>query len=114
MSKQVTIDTNKLEWADPPRGYYKSPVKQKILHKDEKTGALLALVKFPKGLGDDVHSHPKANQHVFWLEGELMDESGKRIPLKGLYGFFPKGLVHGKSVFAKDSIALFYWDGPQT
>ena len=76
MSKSVTIDTNELEWSGPSRGYYKTDVKQKVLYRDEETGALLALVKFPKGLADDIHSHPKANQHVFWLKGEMINDDG--------------------------------------
>ena len=108
-----SMDTSKMEWSDPPRGYYQTEVKQKVLYKNEETGALMSLLKFPVGLGDDLHSHPEANQHAFWLDGELMDDENKRVPLKGTYIHFPKGVKHGKTVFTKESIALFYWDGPQ-
>ena len=114
MSEAIMIDTDRIEWSDPPRGYYQTAVKQKVLYKNEETGALMALVKFPKGLGDDMHAHPKANQYTFWLDGEMIDADGKHIPLKGLYIYFPKGMEHGKTIFSKESIALFYWDGPQT
>jgi len=53
-----------LEWEDPPRGYYLTDVKQKTLWKDEKSGATLALIKFPEGVADKIHSHPEANQIV--------------------------------------------------
>ena len=114
MGEGVIMDSNKLEWEDPPRGYYHTAVKQKVLYKNEETGALMALMKFPEGLADEMHSHPRATQHSFWLEGEMIDVHGKRTTLKGCYACFPKGVEHGDTTFSEESIALFYWDGPQT
>ena len=55
------LNFNEIEWEDTPRGYYLTDVKQKVLWEDPKTGATLALVKFPKGVADKIHSHPEAN-----------------------------------------------------
>jgi len=41
------VDPEKMEWADPPRGYYLTEVKEKVLWRDEETGAKIALVKAP-------------------------------------------------------------------
>ena len=107
-----SVDSNILEWESAPRGYYLTDVKQKVLWRDERTGATVALVKFPVGLADKVHSHPKANQIVFGLEGEYEDKEGNRISLKGRFSYVPKGVKHGATKFTKESVLLFFWDGP--
>jgi hypothetical protein len=43
-------------WKDAPRGYYLSDVKQHTLWHDPKTGATLALMKFPKGVADEMRA----------------------------------------------------------
>ena len=58
------VDSRKLEWEDPPRGYYITDVKQKVLWENLETGAMMALVKFPNGVADEIHSHPHANQFI--------------------------------------------------
>ena len=107
-------DTSSVEWADPPRGYYHTAVKQKVLYENQETGSLMALLKFPVGLADLPHTHPQATQHSFWLEGEMVGVDGEPTPMKGLHACFPPGVEHGNTTFTKESIALFYWDGPQT
>ncbi|MCW3990379.1 MAG: hypothetical protein NWE88_09930 [Candidatus Bathyarchaeota archaeon] len=34
------VDLGTFEWADPPRGYYLSDVKEKVLWRDEETVAI--------------------------------------------------------------------------
>jgi len=64
-----SVDSNRLEWESAPRGYYLTDVKQKVLWRDERTGATVALVKFPVGLADKVHSHPKLTRWcLVWRE----------------------------------------------
>lgn len=110
--KILHVDSKKLDWEDPPRGYYLTDVKQKVLWKDEKTGATMALIKFPVGVADEIHAHPEANQFIFCLEGEVEDEEGNRMPMDGHFGYTPKGVKHGASKVTKESLLLFFWDGP--
>jgi hypothetical protein len=52
-------------------------VKQKTLWEDKKSGATLALLKFPPGVADKVQSHPEANQISIGFSGEIeMPPSG--------------------------------------
>jgi hypothetical protein len=92
-----------LEWEDPPRGYYISDVKQKTLRIDEETGAQWVLMKWPPGLLDKKHTHPKANQLAFVVTGP---NGGKVASVT------KKGEVHGAAVIKEEMLVLFYWDGP--
>ena len=93
---------DKMEWTIPPRGYYLSDVKEKVLHLDPETGAKIALVKAPVGLMDKLHKHAEANQFTLVLTGER----------KWTFGYTPKGEVHGGSEVKEEAIGLFIWDGP--
>jgi quercetin dioxygenase-like cupin family protein len=110
--KILMIDSNKLDWEDPPRGYYLTEVKQKVLWEDKKTGATVALVKFPVGVPDEVHSHPEANQFVYTIDGEVEDKKGNIKPLGGIFTYVPKGKNHGGTKCTKEILLLFFWDGP--
>ncbi len=101
-----------IEWKDAPRGYYLTDVKQHTLWEDERTGAILALIKFPVGIADKIHSHPEANQICIGLSGEC------RMP-RGILPLSPnmvisasKGAKHGATDITKESVFLFFWDGP--
>ena len=59
------------EWEDTPRGYYLTDVKQKVLWKDPNSEATLALLKFPVGEADEIHSH-SGKQITIGLSGELL------------------------------------------
>ena len=107
-----TIRFEDVEWEDAPRGYYLTDVKQKTLWIDEKTGAILALMKFPPGIADRLHTHPHANQIAFGLSGEIRTPMGIVVPDGKNVNITVRGEVHGKGDFVSESIALFYWDGP--
>jgi len=49
---------------------------------------------------------------VFGLEGEYEDKEGNRISLKGRFPYVPKGVKHDATKFTKESVLLFFWDGP--
>jgi quercetin dioxygenase-like cupin family protein len=105
-------DAKTLEWEAPPRGYYLADVKQKVLWEDEKTGAMVALLKFPIGVVDKVHSHPGANQLIYGLSGEVELGDGSKLPVEGIFAHIPRGEKHGATNCTKESLFLFYWDGP--
>lgn len=108
------VDAKTLEWEDPPRGYYLTDVKQKVLWEDEETGAMTVLVKCPPGVADKIHSHPEANQSVYGLSGEIELGNGSKIPVEGLFAHYPKGELDGATMCTQESVFLFYWDGPPT
>ena len=104
---------DEMEWEDPPRGYYLTDVKQKTLWIDEETGATWALIKFPPGIADKRHTHPKANQLIYGIIGEVEMPDGSLLSLNGQgASITKKGEVHGRTLVRKETIILFYWDGP--
>ena len=113
MNLWKTIIFKDIEWEDPPRGYYLTKVKQKVLWEDKKTGATLALVKFPEGIADKIHSHPEANQTTIGLSGEVEMAPGGVITLvqPNMAMIMPKGGKHGATRFSKESMVIFFWDG---
>ena len=108
------VDAKTLEWEDPPRGYYLTDVKQKVLWEDEKTGAMVVLMKFPAGVADKIHSHPKANQFIYGLSGEIELGDGSKASVEGIFFHILKGEKHGAAKFTEEPTLLFYWDGPPT
>jgi hypothetical protein len=102
---------DKMEWKNPPRGYYLTDVKEKTLYINKETGAKWALVKFPPGVSDRLHSHPKANQHGLLISGELEMPDGTLRPANATFTF-EKGEPHGRTNFTEETLILFYWDGP--
>ena len=110
----IVVDPSKLEWVDPPRGYYLTKVKHKVLWEDKETGATMALVRFPVGVADRIHSHPEANQFSWALGGEYRTPGGARMRLKDVLILMPRGEKHGATDFTEETTFLFYWDGPPT
>ena len=106
------VDSKKLNWEDPPRGYYLTDVKEKVIWEDERTGAKMALIKFPIGISDKLHSHPESDQFTYGLSGEAETGDGEKISMDGQFFYFPKGEMHGATKITKEAIILFYWDGP--
>jgi 2,4'-dihydroxyacetophenone dioxygenase len=118
----VKINGKDVEWEDAPKGHYLTDVKEKVLWKDERTGAMLAIRKIPKGgIHENPHKHPQANHWVFGLSGEMKYPDGTLLSISEDDYFFlyaPKGDVHGGGPkgtrFTTDCIVLMYFDGPQT
>lgn len=108
------VNAEHLEWEDPPRGYYLTDVKQKVLWENKETGAMMALVKFPAGVADKIHSHPHANQFIYGLQGAIENDAGVVSSIEGIFAYAEKDEAHGATRIAEETILLFYWDGPPT
>jgi len=106
------LNLKDIDWKEPPRGSYLTAVKQHTLWEDERTGATLALVKFPVGVADKIHSHQEANQIVIGLSGEIMMPKGVMPLSPNMIITTWKGTKHGATNVTKESISLFFWDGP--
>jgi hypothetical protein len=121
----VTINGKEVEWHDTPKGWYLiDGVKWHCLWKDDTTGAMFILLKFPKGEGTTElpHTHPHANQMGCVLSGDLELPNGMRRTFgDGNYSFrySPKEEVHGPQRGAtmkilEETIILQYFDGRAT
>ena len=113
----VKLNGEKVEWEKAPN--FKNNVQRKILWRDEKTGAMFALMKIPKGeLVEDLpHAHPKSGQITFILSGETEYPNGEVFSHSQdeyHFSYQAKAEIHGHLIkgtkVLKDVIFLHYWD----
>src|SRR5260221_7373039 len=83
-----------------------------VLHKNETTGGVSVLRKFPAGVPVPAHTHPLANESVYILSGEW-EESGV-VYTNGAFFFAPKGAQHGPHIARTEVVSLTIFDGPLT
>ena len=85
---------------------------EKMLWRDEGTGASIALVKFDKGVGiPEPHRHA-SNQFMFCLSGKYEYTRTGVVLTPGSFYWNPKGNVHGPTLAHEETIVLEMYDGP--
>lgn len=85
---------------------------EKMLWRDEATGASIALIKFEKGCSiPSPHSHA-SNQFMFCLSGKYEYTSTGVTLLPGSFYCNPKGNVHGPTLAHEDTVVVEIYDGP--
>lgn len=72
----------------------------------------MVLFTWPVGVLDELHMHADVNQYIFGLDDEMEGSDRQPVSLDGLFVVVPKGVKHGGTKIAKESHALFFWDGP--
>ena len=105
---EILIDTTRISWqAKASKG-----VHEKMLWRDEVTGASIALIRYEKGAGTPkAHAHV-SNQMMFCLSGHF-EYPTTGVTLKaGSFYCNPKGNVHGPSVAVEESVIMEIFDGP--
>ena len=108
--EEILLETNEMPWqAKASKGVY-----EKMLWRDEVTGALIALIRYEKGAGTPKpHAHV-SNQMMFCLSGHF-EYSTTGVTLKaGSFYCNPKGNVHGPSVAIEESVMVEIFDGPSS
>jgi quercetin dioxygenase-like cupin family protein len=85
---------------------------EKMLWRDEATGASIALVKFDKGVGiPEAHRHA-SNQFMFCLSGKYEYTRTGVVLAPGSFYWNPKGNVHGPTLAHEETVVLEMYDGP--
>ncbi|MGA8031090.1 MAG: cupin domain-containing protein [Casimicrobiaceae bacterium] len=85
---------------------------EKMLWRDEATGASIALIRFERGAGiPQPHSHA-SNQFMFCLEGRYEYTSTGVTLTRGSFYCNPRGNVHGPTYAHEDTVVLEIYDGP--
>jgi len=85
---------------------------EKMLWRDEATGASIALIRFEKGVGIPApHSHA-SNQFMFCLSGKYEYTSTGVTLQPGSFYCNPKGNVHGPTIAHEETVVLEIYDGP--
>ena len=94
----VKVNGIDVEWDKAPN--FVNNVQRKILWRDEKTGAIFALMKIPEGtLVEDLpHNHPKSGQITFHMSGEAEFPDGTTMSIpedEYRFNYCPQGEMHG-------------------
>jgi quercetin dioxygenase-like cupin family protein len=105
---EILIQSRDVPW----RAKSLKGVHEKMLWRDEKTGATIALIKFDKGSGiPKPHLHA-SNQFMFCLEGRYEYTATKVTLTPGCFYCNPKGNVHGPTIAHEDTVVIEVYDGP--
>lgn len=106
--KEVLIQTQDLEWAAKSL----AGLSQKMLWRNEETGASIALVRFEEGAGiPDSHAHA-SNQFMYCLSGRYRYIPTGTTLTPGSFYWNPKGSVHGPTIAEETTVLLEIYDGP--
>jgi 2,4'-dihydroxyacetophenone dioxygenase len=105
---EVLLKSEEIAWRPKSlKGLY-----EKVLWRDDTTGASICLIKFEKGVSiPEPHMHA-ANQFMFCLEG-LYQYKHNGLTLKpGSFYWNPKGNVHGPTIALEETVVVEIFDGP--
>lgn len=106
--EEILIQSRDLPW----RAKSLQGVHEKMLWRDEATGASIALIRFEPGAGiPRPHSHA-SNQFMYCLQGRYEYTATKVTLTAGSFYCNPKGNVHGPTVAHEETIVVEMYDGP--
>lgn len=85
---------------------------EKMLWRDEATGASIALIRFDKDVSiPEPHSHA-SNQFMYCLQGRYEYTATQVVLTPGSFYWNPKGNVHGPTLAHEETIVVEIYDGP--
>jgi quercetin dioxygenase-like cupin family protein len=106
--REVLLQTGELEWEAKSL----AGLSQKMLWRDEETGASIALVRFERGAGVPVPHVHASNQFMYCLSGRYVYTATGTTLTPGSFYWNPKGSTHGPTLAEEDSVLLEVYDGP--
>ncbi len=87
-------------------------ISEKMLWRNEETGASISLIKFDKGAGIPQPHYHASNQFMFCLRGHY-EYTSTGVTLKtGSFYCNPKGNVHGPAIAREETVVVEIYDGP--
>lgn len=106
--REILLQSGDLDWIDKTL----AGLSQKMLWRNDETGASIALVRFRKGAGiPSRHSHA-SNQFMFCLQGRYTYVPTGLTLTPGSFYWNPKGSLHGPTHAEEDTVLLEIYDGP--
>jgi 2,4'-dihydroxyacetophenone dioxygenase len=105
---EVLLQSKELPW----RAKSLKGIHEKMLWRNEQTGASIALIRFEKDAGiPQPHSHD-SNQFMICLEGKYEYTATGVILTPGSFYWNPKGNVHGPAIAREETVVVEIYDGP--
>lgn len=107
-SEELLLAADGLEWR--PKSL--PGLWEKMLWRDEETGASIALIKFERGVSiPDEHVHA-SNQFMYCLSGRYEYTETGVVLEPGSFYCNPKGNPHGPTLAHEETVVLEVYDGP--
>ena len=103
---ETTSDTSALAWS--PTGW--PGVSTKMLQQVESTGGMIGMMRMDAGSSIPAHSHTHADQAVFVIEGDLVEEGVTYGP--GSLLVAKAGTPHGPHGSSGGCVLLSWYTGP--
>ncbi|MCK9913292.1 cupin domain-containing protein [Microbacteriaceae bacterium K1510] len=108
MLEEVQIKSDELPWR--PKSL--KGVSEKVLWRNDTTGASICLIKFDKGTSiPEPHLHA-SNQFMFVLKGHYEYKHNGLVLRDGSFYWNPKGNVHGPTFTHEKTIVVEIYDRP--
>jgi 2,4'-dihydroxyacetophenone dioxygenase len=105
---EILIQSESMPW----RAKSLEGVHEKMLWRNDDTGASIALIRFDKGAGIPAPHYHASNQFMFCLQGKYEYTSTGVTLTPGSFYCNPKGHVHGPAVAREDTVVVEIYDGP--
>lgn len=106
--REILLHTEDLDWADKTL----DGLSQKMLWRDDRTEASIALVRFRRGAGiPSRHAHA-SNQFMYCLRGRYTYVPTGITLVPGSIYWNPRGSSHGPTLAEEESVLMEIYDGP--
>lgn len=105
---EILLQSEDMAW----RGKSLKGIHEKMLWRDEETGASIALIRFDKGAGIPQPHYHASNQFMFCLQGHYEYTTTGVTLRPGSFYCNPKGNVHGPAVAHEETVVVEIYDGP--
>ena len=102
---ETKLDTSALAWSPMASG-----ISSKILQQVESNGGMTGMTRLEAGSSIPAHSHTHADQTVFVLEGDLIDDGVSYGP--GSFFVVKAGSPHGPHHTSGGCVLLTTYSGP--
>ena len=102
---ETKLNASDLAWSAENSG-----ISMKVLHQNESSGAMTAMTRLAAGSSIPAHSHTHAEQTVFVIEGDLIDDGVSYGP--GSFFVVKAGSPHGPHRTSGGCVLLTTYSGP--
>jgi 2,4'-dihydroxyacetophenone dioxygenase len=106
--QEILIQSDDLPWREKSL----KGVHEKMLWRNEETGASIALIKFDQGAGIPQPHFHSSNQFMICLKGRYEYIPTGVVLTPGCFYCNPKGHVHGPTVAREETVVVEIYDGP--
>lgn len=106
--EEILVQTADMPWR--PKSL--AGVHEKMLFRNEASGASVALIKFDKGARIPTPHMHASNQMMLCLQGKYEYTSTGVVLVPGSFYCNPKGSVHGPTLAHEETIVVEIYDGP--